>query len=343
MQCEDFPRNVFWMLFYLLLVVPGSVLAVPDIHTLHEGKFKVDFACENEDSVCDGFKETVKHVSKLFENALNLKKEIYAQIAVGSFSGENVADTILGSTELEYDPIEKARGRLVPKALCKQIGTCSNDDQADFTVFINKDQPFYFASDFGEKEVGSSAIDTLAHEFLHGMGFSDCIISGFCNANVVPFFKKSAGHYENTATIKFFSSSFVDHIPLGDATSDKAQLTDYHLDIAKQIEDKVTKRGKLYFKTLKGNEVLLDTKGEFTPGKSISHLDLGYKLTREELMIKNTGFGKGIHNMEFDRWLTSPFGPLTLEILETIGYQLNPKPLYDKSLLGLKKQIKNSS
>ncbi|KAJ9070217.1 hypothetical protein DSO57_1010702 [Entomophthora muscae] len=134
-----------------------------------------------------------------------------------------------------------------------------------------------------------------------------------------------------------------DQTPLGDATSDKAQLTDYHLGIAKKIEALATKRGRLYFKTLKGNEVLLDTNGKYNSGKSISHLDLANKATREALMVKNTGLAKGIHNMEFDGWLTSPFGPLTLEILETMGYQLNPKPLYENSLLGLKKQINNSS
>ncbi|KAJ9070218.1 hypothetical protein DSO57_1010703 [Entomophthora muscae] len=180
------------MFFYLLLVVPGWVLADPVIHTLYEGKFKVDFACESKDSVCDGFKESIKHVAKFFENALNLKKEIYAQIAIGPFTDEEGEGTILGFTEPEYDHKEMARGRLVPKALCKQIGICSNDDQADFTISLNQNQPFYFASDFGKNEVGSSAIDTLAHEFIHGMGFSDCLISGLCNANVVPFFKKKA-------------------------------------------------------------------------------------------------------------------------------------------------------
>ncbi|KAJ9052522.1 hypothetical protein DSO57_1033295 [Entomophthora muscae] len=60
-------------------------------------------------------------------------------------------------------------------------------------------------------------------------------------------------------------------------------------------------------------------------------------------MIADTGLDKGIHNMEFSEWPTSPFGPLTLEILETMGYQLNPKPLYEDSLLGLKEKMKNSS
>ncbi|KAJ9052521.1 hypothetical protein DSO57_1033294 [Entomophthora muscae] len=59
-----------------------------------------------------------------------------------------------------------------------------------------------------------------------------------------------------------------DHIPLGDPASDKAQLLDYHLGIAKQIEDKVTGGGSLYFKTLK------KTKSISTPMENMSVVNL---------------------------------------------------------------------
>ncbi|KAJ9052520.1 hypothetical protein DSO57_1033293 [Entomophthora muscae] len=124
------------------------------------------------------------------KNALDLKKKIYTKVYVFPIPREERPYDLLAVAVPQYDPIEKARGRLVPKALCKQIDTCSNDDQVDFTVYVNQNQPFYFASDFKKNEVGYSAIDTLSHEFLHGMGFSDCLRSGTCNANVVPFFEK---------------------------------------------------------------------------------------------------------------------------------------------------------
>ncbi|KAJ9078014.1 hypothetical protein DSO57_1011061 [Entomophthora muscae] len=60
-----------------------------------------------------------------------------------------------------------------------------------------------------------------------------------------------------------------------------------------------------------------------------------YKRTLETLMTADAGHPEGVHKLKDDKWLTSPFGPLTLEVLATLGYQLNPNPLYENSLQGL--------
>ncbi|KAJ9053874.1 hypothetical protein DSO57_1020182 [Entomophthora muscae] len=351
------------MFFYLFLVVPGWVLTESVEHTFHNGKIKVDLICESKDSVCDGFKETVKHVAKLLENALSLKEEIYAKVEVGHNSymdkkGYGLATTYVGNDRNEFTP-----GTIIPRALCNQIGSCK-PTYYDFIVCVNQNQPFYFASDFGKNEVGSSAIDTLAHEFIHGLGFLDCFSENSCSANLVPFFITRRVHIQNTTVFKFYANSFVEHIytkddvkltslidlyiekepfPVGSPSRWKVQPTEYHLGIAKKIEALATTKGGLYFKTLNGNKVILDTDGEYDFYSSVFHLDQMYNETREALMTKDLRLAKGIHNMEADGWLTSPFGPLTLEILETMGYQLNPKPIYEDSLIGLKEKMKSSS
>ncbi|KAJ9075677.1 hypothetical protein DSO57_1033662 [Entomophthora muscae] len=345
------------MFFYLLLVVPGLVLAKPATHILHEGKFKVHLTCAREDLSCDGFKKSIKHVAKFFENALSLKKEISVAVNFYPFSAESGISKSLAITDVESALSKNNPCFFIPRALCKQIDTCSNEDEIDFTVTINQNKRFYFASDFGENQDGYSAIDTLAHEFVHGMGFSDCFTSGSCNANIVPLFQTGPGNSKDTAKIEFIANSFVSHIhtskgkklisyidkmndkkemPLKDATCEIARLTKYHLDILKDVEGLATTRGELYFKTLYGNKVFLRTDEEYNPGASLAHLDNLYKGTRETLMTADAGHSEGVHELKDDKWLTSPFGPLTLEVLATLGYQINPKPLYENSLQGLK-------
>ncbi|KAJ9086328.1 hypothetical protein DSO57_1005035 [Entomophthora muscae] len=351
------------MFFYLLLVLPGWILAKPVTHILHEGKFKVRLTCASEDSICVGFKETIKHVAKFFGNALILNNEVHAAIVFSPSTVKAGTEFELADTSVKHVWSQKAPGTFIPRALCKQIDLCSNDDKVDFTVTINPSQPFYFASDFGKNQNGYSAIDTLAHEFVHGLGFTDCFSSDISNANIIPFFETSPGHYENTARIEFLDNSFVSHIytkdnkkltsfidklneedqiPLGDPTCEKTQLTDYHLEITKKIEALATTSGGLYFKTKTGKKVLLETNGEYEPGRSISHLDKNYDGSQETLMIEDGIPSKGVHDLELYGWLTSPFGPLTLEVLATMGYQLNPKPLYENSLHGLKEKIEKS-
>ncbi|KAJ9078015.1 hypothetical protein DSO57_1011062 [Entomophthora muscae] len=252
------------MFFYLLLVVPGLVLAKPATHILQEGKFKVHLTCSREDLSCDGFKKSIKHVAKFFENALSLKKEISVAVNFRPFSVESGVNKDLADTQIRSALLKNNPCFSIPRALCKQINTCSKDDEIDFTVTINQNKRFYFASDFGEKQDGYSAIDTLAHEFVHGMGFSDCFTSGSCNTNIVPMFQTRYGKSKDTAEIKFYTNSFVSHIytskgkklisyidelndkkemPLKDATCGITRLTKYHLDILKDVEDLATTRG----------------------------------------------------------------------------------------------------
>ncbi|KAJ9086331.1 hypothetical protein DSO57_1005038 [Entomophthora muscae] len=353
------------MFFYLLLVLPGWLLAEPVTHILHEGKFKVRLTCASEDSICVGFKETIKHVARFFENALILKKEIYVAIDMDPTTVQTkLRATAIAATNTAHFLFKEAPGTLIPRALCKQQSTCSNNNRVDFTVLINLNKRFYFASDFMRKQDGYSAIDTLAHEFIHGMGFSTKTSGKSCNANLAPGFITCPGYYENTAGILFFANSFETHIytrsgtkltsfierlnmknqiPLGDPTSKKPQLTDYHLGITREIEALASTSEELYFKTFSGKKIILRTNGKYKPGTSISHFDKRYEGTKETLMTEDESLYYGVHDLEFDGWRTSPFGPLTLEVLGTMGYQLNRNPLFENSLLGLKQKIYENS
>ncbi|KAJ9086332.1 hypothetical protein DSO57_1005039 [Entomophthora muscae] len=308
------------MFFYLLLVLAGELLAEPATHILREGKFKVRLACASEDSICDGFKETIGHVSKFFGNAINLNKKVYVaiDIAPATVKAETGVMT-LASTKVAYAWSKEVPDTIVPTALYKQLNTYSNDEK----LFNNS-----------------------------------------CNANPAPAYKISPGYYGNTIGIKFFANSFErhiytrkgekltsfverlnnrNHIPRGDVTCKKPQLTDYHLDITNKIETLATTSEELYFKTLYRNNVILRTSGKYQHGKSISHLDMRYKETKETLMTEDGSLYYGVHDLEFDGWRTSPFGPLTLVVLATMGYQPNPNPLFENSLLGLKARIRENS
>ncbi|KAJ9049885.1 hypothetical protein DSO57_1019927 [Entomophthora muscae] len=113
-------------------------------------------------------------------------------------------------------------------------------------------------------------------------------------------------------------------------------LTNSQNAILKNIHSAATKPKGLYFRTKYGNEIFLETQSKpFDFGSSISHLDISYSDTDEMLMIKSIVDGHGVHDRATNKaWKTSPIGPLTLEILETIGYKRNKMATFENSLGG---------
>ncbi|KAJ9048552.1 hypothetical protein DSO57_1033916 [Entomophthora muscae] len=52
-------------------------------------------------------------------------------------------------------------------------------------------------------------------------------------------------------------------------------------------------------------------------------------------MVRSAKVGDGVHHRAHDKaWATSPYGPNTLAILETMGYKLNAAATFENSLEG---------
>ncbi|KAJ9081068.1 hypothetical protein DSO57_1018538 [Entomophthora muscae] len=119
------------------------------------------------------------------------------------------------------------------------------------------------------------------------------------------------------------------------AKDEPTSSSSHFFDTMGKIETSATTRDGFYFK-LKTENVYLETgSSTFVQGGSLSHLDYIYKLTNDTLMTKSSAMGHGVHEHANNTyWPTSPFGTRTLGILEAIGYKLNHRPSFEKSLSG---------
>ncbi|KAJ9052156.1 hypothetical protein DSO57_1037060 [Entomophthora muscae] len=97
-------------------------------------------------------------------------------------------------------------------------------------------------------------------------------------------------------------------------------------------------RNSLYFQTKYGTKINLATGSE---DDSPSHYDLSYENTTDFIMP--AGPYPYLYYLQFQNvtsWKTSPIGPKTIEILETLGYKRNPNPSRAKSLLGFYEKMR---
>ncbi|KAJ9052721.1 hypothetical protein DSO57_1031471 [Entomophthora muscae] len=97
-------------------------------------------------------------------------------------------------------------------------------------------------------------------------------------------------------------------------------------------------RNSLYFQTKYGTKINLATGSE---DDSPSHYDLSYENTTDYLMVAGPyPHGYFLKFQNVTSWKTSPIGLKTIEVLETLGYELNPNPSRAKSLLGFYEKMR---
>ncbi|KAJ9086271.1 hypothetical protein DSO57_1005835 [Entomophthora muscae] len=321
-------------------------------------KFNVTLTCQKPDSNCEGIRHTFELVTGFIENALLLEGQINVKVeflkSIGDTSGRQPQKLGEGHSFLtckDYGEVSF----IVPDAVLRQDGQKrATDGSPDIVMTINTAVKFYFPSMFGsaQKSTQSSAIDIIAHEMLHGMGFISAIhkrpgdnhlspyvkikndIEGGKNMLLKPSIFDKYVYNNNNETI----AQLVSGMNPGKAeyAKDEPILPSSHfLDTMEKIETSATMRDGLYCK-LKTEKVYLETgTSTFVQGSSISHLDFRYKITNDMLMVKSSAMGHGVHERANNTyWPTSPFGNRTLGILEAIGYKLNHQPSFEKSLSG---------
>ncbi|KAJ9086275.1 hypothetical protein DSO57_1005839 [Entomophthora muscae] len=332
--------------------------AISTIFFSEGAKFNVNLTCVTMDSSCEGIKHTFELVTGFIENALLLEGQINVKVeylrSIGNASGGQILSLGEGLPSISCIDFEGVLFA-VPNAVLRQDGQkTAADSSDDIAMTINTAVNFYFPSMFGsaQKKNESSAIDIIAHEMLHGMGFISAIHKRPGDNHLSPYVKI----YEINENQKklLFSPSIFDKYVYNNNNETIAQLvsemnqgeTEYakdepilpsshFLDTMEKIETSATTRDGLYFK-LKTENVYLETgTSTFVQGGSLSHLDYIYKLTNDTVMTKSSAMGHGVHERANNTyWPTSPFGTRTLGILEAIGYKLNHRPSFEKSLSG---------
>ncbi|KAI0243587.1 hypothetical protein L0F63_004193 [Massospora cicadina] len=234
---------------------------------------------------------------------------------------------------------------LYPQALIKQLSKYRSQfaytDPIDIKIEINWDYNHYFPMDYPRRFNldQQDFLDLVLHETLHGLGFvSNFKMREFGFVTTTP---TSAGpskvafmstiydwYLYDSVTHVHFASILNEGIKLNHGTNIGAAIDQTHLtNRYQQITTAALTPNRIIFTSISGQNITLDTGS--TPIHSPSHLSIAYKQTQDDIMnpvaTRGRGISSYIHN--FKSWHASPFGPKTLDILATIGYQLKvPDP-----------------
>ncbi|KAJ9086273.1 hypothetical protein DSO57_1005838 [Entomophthora muscae] len=324
-------------------------------------KFNVTLTCETMDSKCEGIRHTFELVTGFIENALLLEGQINVNAmylwTIDGTQWESNSTAGFGSSSDYLDNHERARYNYA-SAILKQRGVFKRNPRLDdIKMYINPATNFYFPTMFGEQQTShqTGAIDVIAHELIHGMGFASFIDKDAGSSIFLPAIGVKKSRKDDYVEMDFSVGVFDKFMYTEEEESiaqlikkmnqdnqvprkyaDKSiTLAPRHLKTMKTIEAYATKPLGLYFK-LGTEKVYLDTRST-TSGleASLSHLDSIYTSTDDMLMTRSSLLGHGVHERASNpSWPTSPFGSRTLGILEAIGYKLNHQPSFEKSLGG---------
>ncbi|KAJ9082587.1 hypothetical protein DSO57_1002962 [Entomophthora muscae] len=170
-------------------------------------------------------------------------------------------------------------------------------------------------------------LDMIVHELSHGLGFITLINHYVHEYHTNPNDRSHDGGYIKLNPRRTLFDTFIYlHNTSGLATTQNSYNALSSLNIPS-----IEQRNSIYFQTKYGTKVNLATDPKIF---SASHYDRSYKNTTDFNMIDVAN--QYNHTLKFQNitsWKTSPIGPKTIEIFETLGYKRNPNPSRAKSLI----------
>ncbi|KAJ9068699.1 hypothetical protein DSO57_1026041 [Entomophthora muscae] len=222
-------------------------------------------------------------------------------------------------------------------------------------MFVKACDDCVYPGSYGEDEKPIDMVEIIIHELSHGLGFDSKFASGgMCGSSGLSIRSSHTGKY----ILSYVPESLFDtHLYTGDkplhnmfqklhSTRSYNQPfnkeTVCNNETALELKRLLVTPNSIYFKTTKGNRVYIETSRDLD-GRKVSHIDWGkYNTTLDFLMVRYTPL-YGLTLKKFTRpedWSTAPFGELTLEVFETLGYTLNLNPDPNRSQLALYLQMK---
>ncbi|KAJ9071285.1 hypothetical protein DSO57_1038442 [Entomophthora muscae] len=248
---------------------------------------------------------------------------------------------------------------LYPQALHKQKhGKEPSHQTYDMTISFDAHFNFYFPMDHHSTQSSCrfDFMETLTHEVLHGLGVYSSLQK--LASDLVAPIQATNKHFTGKETVykEYLIFSLFDiHIIVDIKNTSLAYFAEHLRDLGpitlkphESLKSRIfsfphhvllkklakSSKDSLSFQTLKGDKIKLNPSSFFS-FNTPDHLDSSmYAYTRDEAMIPHTLPGIGLHDL-FNcekNWITSPFGPDTLEVLATLGYIINPSPMYEDSL-----------
>ncbi|KAJ9074249.1 hypothetical protein DSO57_1008513 [Entomophthora muscae] len=321
----------------LILGVTAQSNQASEVEIIESQGAKVRFECNTQKLGTSEKKAKARHAVKLaaelMENVIAFNSQIkikldYILLCEGK---ENCRPKYFGEATASYSyfVLENEQFKLYPLALLKQYPEFINMNHTrmsdiDVKIRITLDTEPYFPSDYPTKISRNQFdfIDTLLHEVVHGLGMQSKLwlhtidyeqfTGQLPNFIVVP--PPFDLHVYDTHTNQTVGTSLSNLAPL--STPNRRQKFDHLLSAFQGGR-------RLYFRSIRGKNITLD------PQYVLSHVAPEYSKTLDELMTSFGMVGSSFTDFifKFPNWHTSPFGPATLDILATIGYQLKvPDP-----------------
>jgi len=198
-------------------------------------------------------------------------------------------------------------------ALANQLaGTDLNGTSPDITVSVNNNPgasspgiSWYFGTDGNPGANQTDLVSTLLHEIAHGMGFADSFLFNTTTGE---------GSLSSTSNYPRIYDTFIENSS-GQKITDTALFPVPSVALANQlISDDLFFNGPKAVAGNGGTKLKVYAPNIFNNSQSITHLDEAiYGDGSNSLMTYVRGLGVAIHNP----------GPLTLGVLEDIGWKLN--------------------
>ncbi|KAJ9063771.1 hypothetical protein DSO57_1027810 [Entomophthora muscae] len=318
-----------------------------------EGRVQFDFVCTISDQTCGQVKNVLIAAGESLDNVIEIKKPIVISVKYYDFCDGNTTcqSSIVGSTHAsEMQLGSKYNDYNYPQALVKQLSPREIKSGSyglyDMEISLNARMKFQMVGKVKHASNEISLLDTVSHEMLHGLGFiapfmplsseQNLIlpISKFNRKGCIKFTQSIFGsrlYIQKTNTPLSF---FIDKLntPSSNITNQTAFLKPPYIETIKELSTNLTTDGSIYFLTTNDNRVIMETGYKnYQSGSSIVHLDGAYWNTNESIMIANAMHGKGKESLaRYIGWYTAPYGPITLEILATLGYTMK-KPTWGHS------------
>ncbi|KAJ9073174.1 hypothetical protein DSO57_1019223 [Entomophthora muscae] len=227
----------------------------------------------------------------------------------------------------------------------------------DMEMFVKACNDCVYAGSYGEDEKSIDIINTISHEMGHGLGFTSKFAEGsMCDPDGISIRTSYTGKYilSYVPTSLFDTHLYTEDKPLHNmfqklhSTRSYPQPPNTETDCSNKtllmLNKLLATPNSIYFKTTKGSHVYVETSLKLG-GDKTNHMDSGKYYTTLDFLMVPYGVYHGYNLKQFTRpedWSTAPFGELTLEVFETLGYTVNLNPDPNRSQLALYLQMKEN-
>ncbi|KAJ9072408.1 hypothetical protein DSO57_1027807 [Entomophthora muscae] len=321
-----------------------------------DGNVQFDLVCNTTATMCSQVKKVLFVAGECLNNVIEIKRPIVVSFKYYDFCHGN--QTCRSSKLAEtHKSIMQLNGtyedHVYPQALVKQFGPKEirrgKYSPYDIEISLNADTNFHIVGQVKHTSETIQLLDTVAHEMLHGLGFFSsfqplgadnlAMPSNLISRKKHLIFVKSI--FDSRLYIKETNqplSSIIDKLNSFPriTTNHTTLLKPPYIETIKELTTLLTTKGSIYFLTINNRKVCIETGyTDFVPGSSVSHLDRAYGSTIEHIMIPSASGENGLDSISrYIGWYTAPYGPLTLEVLATLGYTMK-QPTWGHSLGGI--------